>query len=381
MGSPDHLGLAYGAWAPVEGEGKVPDGKRRDGWLQDLSSRSISPDYRHAFRRWEASFTAPGDRLLTLELSSRLLIGHGNPSPTDVGLTLHHTWGVPVIPGTALKGLLAHFVDSRYGPACADLPPWEQQEDERERARYQAVTWRDRQILRGPGEVHRALFGAPDAKEDDQFRERGFGAGAAAGLVTFHDALYVPGSAEEDQPFATDVLTVHQHAYYEGDGEKRTWPNDHDGPRPVAFLTVRPKARMLLALSGPPDWTELTEKLLVDALGQWGVGGKTAAGYGRLAIPGQGSASALEEDAVSPPGKPARQRGDRVTVKRVEDPTGKGKVKFIAPDGVLGHFGPGEAVPPAAIGDTVEVWIANVTGDVYMLTLRPPKEKSRSKGK
>jgi hypothetical protein len=79
------------------------------------------------------------------------------------------------------------------------------------------------------------------------------------------------------------VLTVHQTSYY--DPSRNTFPNDYDSPKPVAFLTVRPGARLLFALSGPADWTELAERLLRDALDHWGVGGKTSAGYGRLLAP------------------------------------------------------------------------------------------------
>jgi len=184
--------------------------------------------------------------------------------------SVHHTWGVPMIPGSALKGLLAHYVDAMYGPENTDLPPWEQQDMERERVCYQGVTWHGRRVRRGPGEVYRALFGSPDADEDDAMRDRGIEAGAAAGRIVFHDAL--PGSAEGDRPFAADVLTVHQKGYYGSSGV--AWPNDYDNPNPVGFLSVRPGARMLLALSGPPDWTRLAERLLTDALREWGVGGQ-----------------------------------------------------------------------------------------------------------
>jgi CRISPR-associated protein Cmr6 len=44
-----------------------------------------------------ASITASGDRVF--ELTNRFLIGHGNASATDVGLSVHHTWGVSVILG------------------------------------------------------------------------------------------------------------------------------------------------------------------------------------------------------------------------------------------------------------------------------------------
>lgn len=275
---PDHLGLAYDAWAPTEvAAGKVSDDNRRP-WLEKLAKLAMSPDYARSFERWKSSFSVTGDRLAEVTLASRLLIGHGNASAIDVGLTVHHTWAVPVIPGSALKGLVAHYVDATYGPADPSKTPWEQQGDERVRADYQGVTWNRRRIERGPGVVYRALFGAPDAREDATMREKGFEAGAAAGLVTFHDALYVPGSLADNKPFSADVLTVHQKSYYDSSGQSA--PNDYDSPNPVAFLTVRPKCRLLLALSGPSEWTDLAAQLLADALKNWGVGGKTAAGYG-----------------------------------------------------------------------------------------------------
>src|SRR5690606_38602610 len=276
IGIPEHVALAYNAWAPMGEDGQVPD-DRRASWLADLANISVAPHYARSFERWRASFTATGDRVAEFTLESRLLIGHGNASATDVGLTVHHTWGVPVIPGSALKGLLAHYVDATYGPADVTRTPREQEGEERIRSDFQGVTWRNSRIQRGPGKVYRALFGAPDALEDAMMRENNFEAGAAAGLVTFHDALYVPGSLD-NKPFAVDVLTVHQKSYYDSLGQSA--PNDYDSPNPVAFLTVRPKCRFLLALSGPSEWTDLAGKLLADALASWGVGGKTSAGYG-----------------------------------------------------------------------------------------------------
>lgn len=276
IGIPEHVALAYNAWAPMGEDGQVPD-DRRASWLADLANISVAPHYARSFERWRASFTATGDRVAEFTLESRLLIGHGNASATDVGLTVHHTWGVPVIPGSALKGLLAHYVDATYGPADVTRTPREQEGEERIRSDFQGVTWRNSRIQRGPGKVYRALFGAPDALEDAMMRENNFEAGAAAGLVTFHDALYVPGSLD-NKPFAVDVLTVHQKSYYDSLGQSA--PNDYDSPNPVAFLTVRPKCRFLLALSGPSEWTELAGQLLADALASWGVGGKTSAGYG-----------------------------------------------------------------------------------------------------
>jgi len=282
IGTPDHVALAYDAWAPVGDDGKVPDAERAK-WLSALARIRVASDYARSFERWKKSFSAVGDRLTELTLASRLLIGHGNSSAADIGITAHHTWGVPIIPGSALKGLVAHYVDATYGPTDLDRKPWDQEGEERARVDYQGVTWHGRRLERGPGAVYRALFGAPDTREDDSMREHDFEAGAAAGLVTFHDALYVPDSIPDNKPFVADVLTVHQKGYYDSSGQSA--PNDYDSPIPVAFLTVRPGARLIFALSGPADWTELAEQLVRDALERWGIGGKTSAGYGRLVAP------------------------------------------------------------------------------------------------
>jgi CRISPR-associated protein Cmr6 len=371
---PDHFGLAYEVWAPFGAEdGKIPDSQRAE-WLGQIADIAIPADYARSYARWKASFSAASDRTFELKLVSRLLIGHGNTSATDVGLTVHRTWGVPVIPGSALKGLLAHYVSAVFGPSDPHCWPWEQTGDEQTRAEYQGVLWQGKRIKRGPGAVYRALFGAPDADEDDLFRKHGFDAGAVAGLVTFHDALYVPRNAQDDKPFALDVLTVHQKPYYDDSGQH--WPNDYSSPNPVSFLTVRPGTHFLFALSGPADWTELAESLLVDALQEWGVGGKTSAGYGRLLRPGNQPA----QTTTGGPPTPRYRKHDKVTVTRVEDPSGKGKIKFKTDDDLLGQFA-GEPPPDIPIGETIEVWIANVNQGNYTFTRKPPTDKPKGKSK
>jgi CRISPR-associated protein Cmr6 len=360
VGTPDHIGLAYDTWAPVGDDGKVSDEKRAT-WLSALAAIAVPADYSRSFERWRASFQAPGDHVFELVLASRLLVGHGNSSAVDIGITVHHTWGVPVIPGSALKGLVAHFVDAVYGPDDPTLPPWEQSGMERARADYQGVTWRGRRIERGPGAVYRALFGAPDAEADDLMRERGLDAGASSGLVTFHDALYMPRNGEEDRPFAADVLTVHQKAYYDSTGG--SWPNDYDNPNPVAFLTVRPGVRLLFALSGPAHWTELAERLLRDALEEWGVGGKTSAGYGRLIAPEQVRAHASAAPATTARASVNPKTGDRVQAVLLEERTKKGGWKAVhEPSGLSGHIQNSGDVPATEkAGDRVTLVVASVS--------------------
>ncbi len=260
---PFHVGLAYERAGILEREGGEKDAtERRDARLDDLANARIDPDYADFYRRWEASLRSSEDaRILEVELCGRLLVGHGNPSQYEVGLTLHHTWGVPVIPGSAIKGLLAHFIVAHYAGDEAEHEPWRGVEFSLEGG-----------INRGPGWAYARIFGAPDSKADPQ--------GARGGELRFHDAVYIPGSCERDRPLERDVLTVHQTSYYNTRGG--SFPNDHDDPNPVAFLSVRPGARFLLAIEGPTSLRDPIEPVLLAALDEWGVGGKTTLGYGRL---------------------------------------------------------------------------------------------------
>lgn len=350
-GCPEHVALAYSAWAPVDCSGEIPKLNRED-WLDQLAELSVSADYGSFFERWAKGFDGPGHHSFKCELTSRLLVGHGNSSATGVGLTAHHTWGVPVIPGSSLKGVLAHYVSSTYGPDDPKLLPWEQQGGERERTRYQGVTWRVQRIERGPGDIYRMLFGAPDVMGDAEMRDRGLDAGASQGLVIFHDALYVPGSAPSDCPYANDVLTVHHQKYYSSSGE--SWPNDYKDPIPVEFLSVRPGVQVLVVLSGPDDWTALAEKLLIDALALWGVGGKTSSGYGRLIPVNQAQEAANPAGAMS---ANAPSAGDSIPVRLLEERTRKGgwKARHVA-SGISGPIQNSRDIPAGMNpGDSIEV--------------------------
>lgn len=277
----DHVGLAYTTLAPVAQDGKVPD-QDKDPWLAKLAEIAIVADYRAHVDAWITSFAHISARLFTLTLDARLLIGHGNASGTDVGLTVHHTWGVPIVAGSALKGTLAHYVATTYGSDPSVTTPDPAHDS------WRGVGWAGTAIARGPGELYRALFGAPDA-DDDRATDA---PGATRGYLVFHDALYLGVSSpvrevispapELTRPFAADTLTVHQKRYYDDRGKSE--PCDHDDPNPVGFLTVRPTAQFVVVLEGPPDWTALAGQLLRESLAQRGVGGKTTNAYGRATL-------------------------------------------------------------------------------------------------
>ena len=125
-------------------------------------------------------------------------------------------------------------------------------------------------------------------------------------------------------PLAQDVITVHQKAYYDAAGRGRS-PNDYDSPVPISFLTVKPGTSFLLAVSGPPERADLTElalHLLHAALEDWGIGGKTSSGYGRMTSTGAQTGVLAElarwlDDPTPAPG--AQPPSQRERLRRIRD--------------------------------------------------------------
>lgn len=194
--------------------------------------------YRPAFARWEHELLDAGAIVRAGVVEGRVAVGLGAESVLETAVTLHRVYGVPFIPGTALKGMAAAYA---------------------------------RRFLDGDwalsGDAYKTVFGAG-------------GHTGQAGYVTFFDALYIPGSSTTGRPLEPDVLTVHHPSYYQS-GAKA--PADWDSPNPVAFVSAT--GAYLLALGGPSEaWIERTFELLAAALKEIGVGAKTASGYGRMTV-------------------------------------------------------------------------------------------------
>ena len=226
--------------------------------------------YRQAFERWQRHLPEMA-RTRELQTLGRLIVGLGRENVLETGLTLHHVYGMPLIPGSSLKGVAAHYCHEVWGPEAPKFRRPTPEEDEQYRE-YLAGKRQD-----CSESYYRLLFGNTDD----------------SGCIVFHDAWYVPGS--DPQPLRLDVMTPH-HSDYNRDPKDPKFrpPTDFDSPTPVPFLSV--KGRFLVAVSwrGPnvpekaEQWVECALELLCNALRYWGVGGKTSSGYGRL-VPLEGA--------------------------------------------------------------------------------------------
>jgi len=235
-------------------EGKDQGKARRELFDRAVAAACASVDvYRAAFDRW-AREVNPG-KSKPVHVAGRLIVGLGAGTVLETGITLHHTYGVPIIPGSALKGLASAYCDAVWG------------------ARNEVY--------------HKG--------HSDKTHETLFGAGDDSGCIVFHDAWILPESLEkpaDDHQRRTsglllDVMTPHHTRYYMIGGEENP-PADTDAPIPVTFLSVAGDFRLAVSCNaGTPEqkeqWAALAMELLLQAVADWGAGGKTSSGYGRMA--------------------------------------------------------------------------------------------------
>ncbi|MBE3518905.1 MAG: type III-B CRISPR module RAMP protein Cmr6 [Firmicutes bacterium] len=237
--NPHKLASNAGLWLDKFIENQYPgDTSSKRNLVDEVSEIPVPETYAHWFELWRKMLRDYGAVCKVASVMGRMIVGLGNESVLETSVTLHRVFGVPYIPGTALKGVTARFVR-------------EYLQDE-----WQPSGQRSDQHCVGPYEV---VFGDTDT----------------AGYVTFFDAMPLPDS----RLLYSDVVTVHHKDYY-GDGGKP--PADWDNPNPVPFLSAT--GRYLLALAGPPRWVDATFDLMTQALKHIGVGAKTSSGYGKLAV-------------------------------------------------------------------------------------------------
>jgi CRISPR-associated protein Cmr6 len=215
------------------------DRQRQPELVRDFADRqALVPDYTAQAdliagqrRRWQATAESIAAAKFTARPEWRVVIGLGTNQILQGGMTLHHVYGIPFVPASALKG-----ITRLYAEAVADTP----------------------------AQVVNALFGHVDAVEG----RRG-------------DLVFLDGIAIEPPQVERDVMNPLWAAYY--GGADRVPAADYINPRPAFFLTVAKESRFLFGLgsiSGDAEAVEQGITWLKQGLQELGSGAKTAAGYG-----------------------------------------------------------------------------------------------------
>jgi CRISPR-associated protein Cmr6 len=230
-----HAGLMLQrGWADYGENGDNADGKTAH--LKRICAIGVSEVYQRAYERWERA-TKDTTRFSQheLKLVNRLLIGLASTGSLETGCAISHTWGMPYIPGSSVKGVVRAYAEKTLG--------------------------KDNPLVR-------EMFGAAHDSADKE---------ELSGVVAFHDAWWLP----KGSPFVPEVLTVHHTDYYTKEGE--TPASDKDSPVPVSLLAV--EGKFLFVIEGPPAWARQAGKWLEAGLVASGIGAKTRSGYGYFEKP------------------------------------------------------------------------------------------------
>ncbi len=275
-GTRANFGLIFNKWLSYRlNKGKIePEASRNPGTLitkcKAVKTSAAEILKQHHVRQAEycRAMEKAGWTLFVLhaELTAPFVSGLGMTHPTETGLVLDYTSGMPYIPAASQKGVmrLAHLVNSLRG---------------------ENGDWLSENLLKKKGIIDddmnwqedngsRTLFGSSGNKE------------ALAGQLTILDAYPL-----KPPELVEDILNPHYNDYYQGN----RGPTEDQSPVPVKFLVVKPGSefifRVLLRMPFSDALVEGQDKLVVlirqnleHALTEVGIGAKTSLGFGRFKI-------------------------------------------------------------------------------------------------
>lgn len=237
------------------------EGKEKNEFLTKIGKNfSFSNDLINSnYQRWQKrikSYQHYQD--FTASPEWRMIVGLGQTSILETSITLDRVTGIPIIPGSALKGLAASYV-------------------------LLCILKKTNRIDEVDKEYQKYL-----KKEINELPEnylefiRIFGYEGNAGQVIFLDA--VPTKVPKLEP---DIMNNHYPDYY-SDKNGKTAPTPYQNPNPVYFLTLGKGSEFAFAVASRTldkdsrNLVDLACKWLKEGLSELGIGAKTAAGYGYL---------------------------------------------------------------------------------------------------
>ncbi len=217
--------------------------------------------------------------VFTARLDSPFVSGLGAAHPTETGMVLDHTSGMPYIPAASQKGVLriAHIINSLCDDNGTEKPL-------KQLLAEGVVSQKNDEVYWDEDDASRTLFGYSTRTE------------SLAGHMVVLDAypLKAPELGEE-------ILNPHFPDYY----KQSRGPTEDQSPIPGKFLVVKPGAkfvfRILLRLpygKAPVQHigqlSDMAEKNIRKAISEVGMGAKTALGFGRFTVIQQGEPDEIE---------------------------------------------------------------------------------------
>nr|WP_244773162.1 type III-B CRISPR module RAMP protein Cmr6 [Alysiella crassa]UOP06821.1 type III-B CRISPR module RAMP protein Cmr6 [Alysiella crassa] len=152
--------------------------------------------------------------------------GLSSAGALETGLTTHHTYGMPMLAGSSVKGATASYAEK----------------------------------IGLPENVRQILFGDEDN----------------AGAVVWHDAWWIPNG----KPFAGEIITTHHQEYYNG---KQEHADEMENSIPNQQIACQGSFYFVVECDNTA-WANFANQLLFEMLQNQGMGSKTASGYGYFTV-------------------------------------------------------------------------------------------------
>lgn len=186
----------------------------------------------------------------------RLVIGLGASHPQETSMTLHNIYGIPYIPGSAVKGITRHWAVLKFAERYA------KQNDKSFEKSVEEIS----ENLENGNKIELEVNGV-------KFEEliEIFGTQKKQGKVIFMDA-YPVGEIN----LKIDIMNPHYQDYYSENKPPADWQN----PNPIKFLTVEKTKFQFYLISRKPTLLDKAEEILKESLKEYGIGAKTSLGYG-----------------------------------------------------------------------------------------------------
>ncbi len=236
---------------------------------------------------------------LTLKPDWRLIVGLGNESIYETSMTLHHIYGFPYIPGSAIKGVTRnYYINDIYDRIRLNnveqiniiekiLENFKLEKDNN--LEYKIFKSKFAILKYGQKvEPKETLFNyfSKNTAEIINFQNI-FGTLGKIGKIIFFDAFPL-----EPPHIEPDIMNSHYNPYYSDTSEKVP-PADYHNPNPIFFLTVKTtpfkfiigiKEKDNIVIKGEEfegkTSIEVAHEYMRKALSEHGIGAKTAVGYG-----------------------------------------------------------------------------------------------------
>jgi len=215
----------------------------------------------------------------------RLVIGLGSSHPQETSMTFHHIYGIPYIPGSAVKGVTRHWVILKFYEeiGLTDLKQinclekiLETADLENKDDKLSEKDFKEKFKTRDSNGNHIE----PDSKLYDFLRKKQyrikefqniFGTQSHKGKIIFFDSYPI-----DTINLKIDIMNPHYPEYYKGIKHPADWQT----PVPIKFLTVENTKFQFYLASGESNLLQEAEMYLKEAIKEYGVGAKTSLGYG-----------------------------------------------------------------------------------------------------